>query len=52
VESKEWFKLTDLQTRNRLPYIENKVMVTNRERRGRGKKDKLGVCFCFVNLLI
>ena len=43
MESKEEFKLTDLQKTNRLPYIENKVMVTNGERRGRGKKDKLGV---------
>ena len=35
VESKIWYKWTYLQNRNRLTDIENKVMVTKGERRGR-----------------
>ena len=36
VGSKKWYKWTDLQNRNRLIDIENKLMVTKGERRGWG----------------
>ena len=37
VESKEWYKWTYLQNRNRLIEIENKLMVT----KGKGRGNKL-----------
>ena len=39
VESKKWYKWTDLQNKNRVTDVENKLMVTKEEGVGR---DKLG----------
>ena len=40
MESKQWYKWTYLQNKNRLTDIENKLMVAKRDSGGR---DKLGV---------